>query len=114
MSNFSSTDALMLDHRRQRDPNGAVGLPEFGTPFVRRMLEDTSPKKFSDLVRISGLSHGTDVWLKNAQSIIQNGYTLDDVIACRDDIMTYLTHIGVPEKTSFNIITGDIADIKFR
>ncbi|HHX51886.1 MAG TPA: PolC-type DNA polymerase III [Erysipelothrix sp.] len=104
MSIFSSTDALMLDHRRQRDPNGAVGLPEFGTPFVRRMLEDTSPKKFSDLVRISGLSHGTDVWLKNAQSIIQNGYTLDDVIACRDDIMTYLTHIGVPEKTSFNIM----------
>ncbi len=104
MSIFNSTDALLIDHRRQRDSNGAVGLPEFGTQFVRRMLNDTNPNKFSDLVKISGLSHGTDVWSKNAEAIIQNGYTLDDVICCRDDIMTYLTHLGVQEKMAFNIM----------
>ena len=104
LSIFSSTDALLLDHRRQRDPNGAVGLPEFGTQFVRGLLEDSSPQKFSDLVRISGLSHGTNVWVNNAQDIINNGNTLDDVIACRDDIMTYLSHLGVDERMSFNIM----------
>lgn len=104
MSIFSSTDALMIDQRRQRDKNGAVGLPEFGTGFVRKMLEDTQPKKFSDLVRISGLSHGTDVWLKNAQDLINDGLTLADVIACRDDIMTYLAHQGLPNKTAFTIM----------
>lgn len=104
MSIFSSIDALMIDHRRARDANGAVGLPEFGTQFVRKMLQDTNPKKFSDLVRISGLSHGTDVWLKNAQEIIRSGYTLDDVIACRDDIMTNLSHMGLENKLAFTIM----------
>ena len=104
LSLFTSTKALMIDERRALDKNGAVGLPEFGTSFVRSMLDDTKPNKFSDLVRISGLSHGTDVWLSNAQAIILDGLTLDDVISCRDDIMTFLTHKGLKPKLAFTIM----------
>ena len=104
LSLFTSTSALMIDERRALDKNGAVGLPEFGTSFVRSMLNDTRPNKFSDLVRISGLSHGTDVWLSNAQAIILDGLTLDDVISCRDDIMTFLSHKGLKPKLAFTIM----------
>lgn len=104
MTLFSSTEALQIDERRALDKNGAVGLPEFGTSFVRKILDDTKPTRFSDLVRISGLSHGTDVWLGNASELINDGLTLQDVIGCRDDIMTELMQMGLEPITAFNIM----------
>ena len=90
LSLFYCDDALKADPRVYKKETGAVGLPEFGTKGTRRILEATRPHKFSELVMISGLSHGTDVWAGNAESLVQQGHALEDTIACRDDIMTYL------------------------
>ena len=108
MAIFTSLAPLKLQGE-QEDPilgtNGAVAVPEFGTKFVRGMLEDTKPTTFDELLKISGLSHGTDVWLGNAQSLITSGTaTLQECICCRDDIMNYLIGKGVAPELSFTIM----------
>ncbi len=104
LSLFSSTKALGIDAKKLGTPVGTIGVPEFGTKFVRQMLVDTNPKTFADLVRISGLSHGTDVWLNNAQHYIKNGDTdLSGCISLRDNIMLYLIERGLPSKDAFFI-----------
>ena len=105
MSLFNSTEALGIDLSYLNCKTGALGLPEFGTKFVRGMLEQTHPQSFSDLVIISGLSHGTDVYLGNAETLIASGTcTLKEVIGCRDDIMVYLIEKGLPSKDAFDIM----------
>ena len=105
MSIFSSTDALGVTKEQIHSEVGSFGVPEFGTKFVRGMLVDTRPKTFDELIRISGLSHGTDVWLGNAQSLIEAGtVTLQDAICCRDDIMIYLIKMGLPPNPAFKIM----------
>jgi len=106
MSLFQSTEALGISPADiQGVELGCLGIPEFGTQFAMQMVQDTKPKYLSDLIRISGLSHGTDVYLNNAQDLILNGVTtLREAICCRDDIMVYLMHMGLEPGESFNIM----------
>ena len=107
LSLFNSTDALSLTPAQLGTKSGTFGLPEFRTSFTRQMIDDTHPDCFSDLVRISGFSHGTDVWLGNAQDLIRQGTcTLKDAISARDDIMMYLIHHGVDALKSFKTMEG--------
>lgn len=102
---FSSTKSLGLKKKELGTDVGTYGIPEFGTNFVRQMLVETRPKSFGDLVRISGLSHGTDVWANNAQNLIKTKRaTLENVIACRDDIMNYLIYKGLEPSKAFEIM----------
>lgn len=102
---FTSTKTLGIIDDSYNCPVGSLGIPEFGTKFVRQMLIDTQPTTFGELVRISGLSHGTDVWINNAQELVRAGTAeLKDVISTRDDIMNYLIYKGLPPKSAFTIM----------
>lgn len=105
MSIFSSTEAIGVTPDQIKSKVGTFGIPEFGTSFTRQMLLDTLPTTFYELVIIAGLSHGTDVWLNNAQDLVKKGIaSLSEVIGLRDDIMTYLLLHGLEPKMAFNIM----------
>ena len=105
ISLFSSTEALGVSPEQIGTKLGTNGIPEFGTDFVKKMLEDTMPKTFAELVRISGLSHGTDVWLNNAEEYVKQGVaTLSQVITVRDDIMNHLIDMKMDKSEAFNIM----------
>ncbi|MCI8477341.1 MAG: PolC-type DNA polymerase III [Oscillospiraceae bacterium] len=105
MSIFTTSEALGFADDPILGPTGAVAIPEFGTSFVRGMLVDTKPTEFDVLIRLSGFSHGTDVWLGNAKDlIVKQGIPVNQAIGCRDDIMLFLIACGMPEKRSFKIM----------
>lgn len=105
MSLFSGVEVLGVKPEDIGSKVGTLGIPEFGTRFVRQMLEETRPKTFSELVRISGFSHGTDVWLNNAQELIRNGIArLSEAISTRDDIMNFLIQKGVSPDVAFRVM----------
>ncbi|MCL6446098.1 MAG: PolC-type DNA polymerase III, partial [Alicyclobacillus sp.] len=102
---FRGTEPLGISAEELRCKTATYGIPEFGTRFVQQMLEDTRPTTFSELVRISGLSHGTDVWVNNAQDLVRGGVaTLSEVICARDDIMVYLMYKGLEPSRAFKIM----------
>lgn len=102
---FTSVEPLNLIDKELNLEIGSLGIPEFGTKFVRQMLLDTKPTTFAELVRISGLSHGTDVWINNAQNLVKTKVApLSQVISTRDDIMLYLIHAGLDKKKAFKIM----------
>ena len=104
MSIFQSSKVLGYENDKILGPTGGTAIPEFGTTFVRGMLEDTQPDQFDVLVRLSGFSHGTDVWLGNAQTLIQEGKaTIQTAICTRDDIMVYLISRGMEELSLIHI-----------
>lgn len=102
---FNGIEGLSVREEDYPFTHGTYGIPEFGTKFVRQMLDDIKPTRFSDLVRISGFSHGTDVWINNAQNLIRSGTaTIKEAISTRDDIMNDLIAKGVPKKSAFKIM----------
>ena len=104
LSLFNSAKALNIVNPKYNETTGAAGLPEFGTRNSRRTLDETRPHLFSELVQLSGLSHGTDVWAGNAEELIKQGIALADVIGCRDDIMSRLMEFNLESKDAFSIM----------
>ena len=105
MSIFTGTEALGVTKEQILCNTGTLGIPEFGTPFTIQLVEDTKPTTFGELIKISGLSHGTDVWLGNAKDLIDNNVVpFKDTIGCRDDIMVYLMYNGVKPLKAFKIM----------
>ena len=105
MSNFCSSKVLGYENDEILGPTGAVAIPEFGTGFTRQMLVDTQPKNFNTLLRLSGFSHGTDVWLGNAKDLIVSGTaSVSEAVGCRDDIMIYLIQKGIEPLKAFKFM----------
>ena len=105
LSIFTSLDALHIKNENYRFTHGTYAIPEFGTNFTRGMLDDIHPTTVSALIKMSGFSHGTDVWTNNAQDLLRNGTaTIDEVISCRDDIMNFLISKGLPNGDAFKIM----------